>query len=93
MASSLPQPPKFYVPESLARQSLDALAASLERELQKIAAVSQIALAREVEVMHEEPVRPRQGMVRAADGSDWDPCSTAAPCVVWYDGAAWQLLG
>jgi hypothetical protein len=60
-------------------------------ELLRISAVFELAAARSVEFYHTAPVRPREGMVRGADGSDWDPGSGKG-VYVYYD-SAWHKLG
>jgi hypothetical protein len=40
---------------------------------------------------HRVPVRPREGMLAYADGTDWDPGSGAG--LYQYRGAAWVFIG
>ena len=42
--------------------------------------------------LHEEPPKPRTGMVVLADGTDWNPGGTGAGFYGYY-GAAWHKLG
>ena len=41
--------------------------------------------------LHEEPAKPRSGMVVFADGSDWDPGSGQG--FYGYYNGAWESLG
>jgi hypothetical protein len=45
----------------------------------------------EVETLHAEPERVREGMVVLADGTDWNPGSGAG--FYGYYGSAWVKLG
>lgn len=42
-------------------------------------------------VVYAPPARPRQGMRRYADGTQWNPGSGAG--LYRYDGSAWRFLG
>ena len=64
--------------------------ADLERELARIQASIDALFDGQLEVFHNEPVRPREGMVVFADGTDWDPGSGIG--VYAYHGAAWNKL-
>jgi len=83
-------PAGLYTPQTLDGTSLSALALSVERELQRIAASSEIALVRQLEFLHSAPPRPREGMITGADGVDWNP--GLGQGVYIYIGSAWQLL-
>lgn len=83
-------PSGIYSPQGLDSSSLEGLAASMERELDRLAAISQIALLRQVEFLHSEPGKPREGMVSGADGTDWNPGSGKG-IYIYIDGA-WELL-
>jgi hypothetical protein len=63
----------------------------LEQEFQKIAlAVKQLA-AGHLDVTYVAPAKPRQGDVRYADGTEWNP--GAGEGIYRYDGATWVGLG
>jgi hypothetical protein len=83
-------PSGIFAPQPLDRGSVDALAASVEREMLRVAAATEIALLRQVEFLHQEPDKPREGMVAGADGTDWDPGSGQGIYV--YFAGAWQVL-
>lgn len=42
-------------------------------------------------VVHAPPARPRDGMLRNADGTDWEPGSGAG--LYRYGAGAWHFLG
>ena len=78
-----------YFPEPMPfNPSLANLTEWMHRELQRVSdAVDQV---HDHNVEHAEPARPREGMVRYADGTDWDPASGEG--LYYYDGAAWAKL-
>ncbi|HYE38158.1 hypothetical protein [Methylocaldum sp.] len=63
----------------------------LQEELNLIAAAMQLGISRHVEFLHTAPARPREGMVRGADGTDWNPGSGKGVYV--YYNASWNKLG
>ena len=63
----------------------------LHQEMTLIAATLDIALARQVEFLNVAPAKPREGDVRGADGTNWNP--GAGKGVYVYYTAAWHLLG
>ena len=69
------------------------LSAFLREELTRIAEQQTTTNAQilNLQPLHVEPVRPRQGWVVYADGSDWDPGSGEG--VYRYDGSSWNPLG
>lgn len=64
--------------------------ADFERELRRIQATLDSLFDGQFEVLHNEPIRPRTGLVVYADGTDWNPGSGQG--VYEYDGAAWNKL-
>jgi hypothetical protein len=65
----------------------------LREELAKIAgAVSNLA-AGHIDTSYAAPPRPREGDIRLADGTHWDPVSAGAPRFVGYRDGAWAELG
>ena len=82
----------LYFPESFENpQDPKELSAWVHRELQKISAVFEAALVRQVEFLHVEPIRLRKGMIRGADGTDWNP--GAGQGVYAYYNGTWNKLG
>ena len=45
-----------------------------------------------LDLLNAEPARPRQGEIKLADGTNWDPVGVGVPAIVWYNGSAWELL-
>lgn len=80
-------PSGTYVPEPFGGQTEDYL----WKELQRIAASFEFSLARNVEFLHVEPTKVREGMVVGADGTDWNPGSGQG--VYCYYNGAWNKLG
>lgn len=63
----------------------------LRSELEKIAlAVRQIA-AGHIDMTYVAPAKPREGDIRLADGTEWDPGSGAG--FYGYYGGSWAKLG
>lgn len=60
-------------------------------ELGKIAATFQALAAGHVDKTYAAPAKPREGDIRLADGTQWNPGSGAG--VYAYYGAAWHFLG
>ena len=65
------------------RQELERIQAELS-SAQELLRVSQSNVA---------PDKPRQGDVRYADGTNWDPLSDGTEQYVWFDGSAWKAFG
>lgn len=73
------------VPATLGPELLDFL----RRELQLIK-LSLDTFAVNLQVLHAAPDRPAEGMIRYADGTDWNPGGGKGVYV--YDGATWVKL-
>jgi len=81
--------PLPYVPEQMPDGVADPLLINaIRREFDKIQ--STFRLVSDFEVLHIAPPKPREGMVRFADGTDWNPGSGAG--IYEYRGAAWHKL-
>lgn len=80
-----------YTPEPIADAKPDELIAYIQRELNRVAATFEVAIAREVEFLAVAPAKPREGMIRGADGTNWNP--GAGKGVYAYYTGAWHLLG
>lgn len=63
----------------------------LRSELLKIGAAIQALAAGKLEPTHVAPDKPRDGMVRLADGADWNPGLGAG--VYCYYNSTWNKLG
>jgi hypothetical protein len=71
-------------------QNPDDLSLFLNDELRRIAsAISQLAQTN-FPATHAEPIRPRDGDVRNADGTDWNPGSGKG--LYYFDGTSWTKL-
>lgn len=82
-----------YFPRSLPpNATVDDLREHVERELAQIALVFGEQEYVQFRVLHQEPPRPRMGMVVYADGVDWVPGPPGGPGVYEFDGAAWNKL-
>ncbi len=68
-----------------------ALGLFLQTELRSIARALQLLAAGHLDPVHVAPLRPREGDIRLADGTDWDPGAGAG--VYAYYAAAWNKLG
>lgn len=64
----------------------------LTGEFQKIAAAIGLLAVGHVDVTHVAPPRPRDGDVRLADGTHWNPTGGGKGFYGYYDGA-WHKLG
>jgi len=64
----------------------------LFNEYRRLASFVQIIASGQLEVSHVAPAKPRLGMVRIADGTNWNPGGGRG--VYWYDSGVpgWQKL-
>lgn len=76
----------MYTPGSMPEGDLHRY---LTDELAKISAVLQTVSQGQVSKVYKEPAKPRVGMIRIADGTNWDP--GYGPGAYYYDGQ-WKLL-
>lgn len=53
--------------------SLEELRRYIEEELEKVSKEFNETIALDLRTVHQEPSRPREGMIASADGTDWDP--------------------
>lgn len=63
----------------------------LYEELAYIAAQIRLLADGQIDVTHVAPDKPRDGMLRNADGTDWNPGSGAG--LYRYGGGVWNFLG
>lgn len=80
----------FYAP-GVAPSEPDQLRRFVEDELRKIAAAFALLAAGHIDKTNAAPTKPREGDIRLADGTQWNPGSGAG--VYAYYGAAWHFLG
>lgn len=82
----------LYAPEQLTDTTESReIVAWVQREHEKIALVLETALARKVEFLNVAPKKPREGMIRGADGTNWNP--GAGKGVYAYYSGTWNKLG
>lgn len=79
--------PKPFIGEATAEN----LSQYIQDELQAISRDQQETTALELREVHKEPIRPREGMVVSADGTDWDPGEGKGTYA--YINGAWNFLG
>lgn len=65
----------------------------LQDEFGKIAAAVVSLAAGHVDTTYVAPEKSREGDIRLADGTEWDPVAAGAPRFVGYRDGAWALLG
>jgi hypothetical protein len=68
-----------------------ALPAFLGAELRAVARAVQLLAAGHIDPSYAAPARPREGDIRLADGTSWNPGAGAG--VYAYYGGAWNKLG
>jgi hypothetical protein len=86
--------PNRFSPESPPTEASGAAIIEwVMRQFRLLAALTDVLADGQLEEVHVEPAKPRTGMIRLADGTDWDPGSGRG--VYWYDAgsATWKLLG
>ena len=69
---------------------LAALAAWAFRELQRISITIRAVELGHLDKSYAAPVRPRDGDIRYADGTTWNPGTGAG--IYWYNGTTWTKL-
>jgi hypothetical protein len=80
-----------YQPEPVPDNPAD-LPRYLLTEFDRLASVVRLLAAGHLDVTHVAPPKPRQGDLRYADGTDWDPGSGEG----WYfynSSGIWKFLG
>ena len=80
-----------YAPESPPSDLAGLVRFVQEREIRLSAAITALA-AGQLDPTHVAPAKPRPGMVRLADGVNWNPGGLGAGVYCYYN-AAWNKLG
>lgn len=80
----------FYHPEPAPTDDVQ-YRAWLERELQRIKIAIDLLAAGHLDKTYVAPTKPREGDIRLADGTSWNPGSGAG--FYGYYGSAWVKLG
>lgn len=70
--------------------TVDALRNYVDGELKRISQALNETTALDLRPVHVAPLRPREGMIVFADGTDWNP--GAGKGVYSYSGGAWVKL-
>lgn len=78
-----------YVPENPPANA-EGLASYIYRELQRVGATISLGVSKHIDFLAVAPAKPREGMVRGADGTNWNPGSGKG-VYVYYDGI-WNKL-
>lgn len=63
----------------------------IKDELLKVGGVLDLLAAGHIEKTYAAPLKPRDGDIRYADGTTWNPGSGAG--VYYFNGSIWKLLG
>jgi hypothetical protein len=69
----------------------DPLQAYLRDELNKIAAAVNALAAGHLDMQTSAPVKPRNGDIRYANGTTWNPIAAGAG-IYWFNGSVWAKL-
>jgi hypothetical protein len=80
----------FYAPAPIPTDS-QYLAQYIVNELGAIQAAINALAAGHIDKSYAVPTKPREGDIRYADGSTWNPGSGAG--IYYYNGSIWKLLG
>lgn len=78
----------FYAPNQPPADS--PLAAYLVNELQRISAAIGALAAGHLDKSYAAPGKPRDGDIRYADGTTWNPGGGAG--IYWFNGTSWTKL-
>lgn len=82
--------PSRYIQET-PPQKVEELPAYLDRELRRISTAIEILASGYLEKTFVEPDKKAEGMLRYADGTDWNPGSGAG--VYQFRGSSWVFIG
>lgn len=80
----------FYVPGD-PPSNADEMQRFLRDETQKISSVIALLAAGHLDKVNAAPAKPREGDIRFADGTNWNPGSGEGAYI--YRSAAWHFLG
>ena len=80
----------FYAPAEPPQDS-NELRLYLREEMQKISAAIQALALGHIDMVNVAPAKPRNGDIRYADGTNWNP--GAGKGVYVYKTSSWVLLG
>lgn len=80
----------FYAPQQ-APNDASQLSGYLMRELASIQTAIGLLAAGHLDKSYAAPTKPRDGDIRYADGTNWNPGSGQG--VYYFNGSIWKLLG
>lgn len=80
-----------YVPTPFQAKTVEELALYVQQELQRVNQAFILVLPATLQELHEEPQRPRTGLIALADGTDWNPGTGQG--VYCYYNSTWNKLG
>lgn len=80
----------MYAPPISLPADPQALRLVLDEEFRRISAAIQLLAAGHLDKSYAAPAKPRDGDIRYADGTTWNPGSGAG--IYWYNGSAWAKL-
>lgn len=79
-----------YQPEPSTAESIGDLSEWIARELRRIAvAIAAVELGH-LDKVDVAPTKPRDGDLRYADGTNWNPGGGAG--IYWFNGTVWTKL-
>lgn len=87
----MPYVPKKAPPLTLNAGDMQAFANWIEQELGSVSREMGETVALELRVSYKEPVKPRSGMLVAADGTEWDPLGLGGGLYFYFNGG-WNLV-
>lgn len=79
-----------YNPTTFKGTTLEEHKQWTQDEFQRLARILQETIVLDLRPVHREPLKPREGMIVYADGTDWNP--GAGKGSYEYRGAAWFKL-
>ena len=80
-----------YTPEQVPADIRD-LPRFVQQELGRISSVISLLAAGHLDVSYAEPAKPREGDIRLADGTNWNPTGGGMGVYAYY-ASAWHRLG
>lgn len=81
-----------FSPEYPPTDSIASLASFVYREHQRMAAAINLGTIGFINFLSVEP-KPKDGIVAAADGVNWNPGADGQPGIFAYYGGSWHKLG
>lgn len=79
-----------YSPQGLTGQTVALLAQQVQDELLRLGAVVNAIELGRLDKTDVAPTKPRDGDIRYADGTNWNPGGGAG--IYWFNGTVWTKL-